>query len=124
LLLTFYETVSGKISAIKKPPNLLSEIISQDLIGRVSCEKSPIISVLTSSNQEQLLKFHNDIKILDGNSHPVLLTVETKRGKICKQILKGDKDDLRQDSVMQQIFVLISKLRAKQTSFLQSEITK
>lgn len=31
-------------------------------------------------------------------------------GKIYKQIVKGDKDDLRQDSVMQQLFVLSSKL--------------
>ncbi|KAH0786041.1 serine-protein kinase ATM [Histomonas meleagridis] len=44
----------------------------------------------------------------------MLLKVKGYDGHIYRQILKGNKDDLRQDSVMQQLFVLSSKLLSKQ----------
>ena len=75
--------------------------------------KNEEIPIITSSKNISISSIYDNITILNGINNPLLLKIRGKDGKLYKQIIKGNKDDLRQDAVMQQLFVLSSKLLLK-----------
>ena len=79
----------------------------------------PKLTIITHTGSEVgINQFRDRITILNGVNHPMLLTIEGIDGNIYKQIVKGNKDDLRQDAVMQQLFTLSSKLLNQRNKFL------
>jgi len=75
--------------------------------------------VITSNYYPSIVSIENKVSILDGISTPMLITLKGQDGIVYKQVLKGKRDDLRQDCVMQQIFVLSSNLLEAQNPNLK-----
>ena len=55
-------------------------------------------------------KFDSNISIAGGVSAPKIMTIVGTDGERYKMLLKGGNDDLRQDSIMEQVFAEVSNL--------------
>lgn len=76
----------------------------------INAESMPFATIVTSSRNVAISHFEDKISILNGVTKPILLNIVGTDGHLYKQILKANKDDLRQDAVMQQLFILASTL--------------
>ncbi|KAK8898899.1 hypothetical protein M9Y10_001191 [Tritrichomonas musculus] len=75
--------------------------------------RMPFVTIITNSKEIGIKSFSDKITVLNGINRPLLLEILGDDGIVYRQILKGNKDDLRQDAVMQQLFGLSSKLLSK-----------
>ncbi|MCJ1380039.1 Serine/threonine-protein kinase tel1 [Xylographa soralifera] len=57
-----------------------------------------------------IVKFQSEFTIASGISMPKILTAIGSDGRKYKQLFKGGNDDLRQDSIMEQVFDQVSNL--------------
>jgi ataxia telangiectasia mutated family protein len=117
-LLSFYIKLA-KIPVAEKGSILHLE----SMLGDRSFEKftestMPFTSIITTSTVVGIAAFANEVRRLTGVSEPLLFKLKGTDGRFYKQILKGKRDDLRQDSVMQQLFVLSSRLLQRQNRSL------
>jgi serine-protein kinase ATM len=65
---------------------------------------------LDYSSTPTILKFNPEISIAGGVSAPKIMTIIATDGSRHKILLKGGNDDLRQDSIMEQVFEQVSNL--------------
>ena len=100
------EYVDLALSPFKGETGML-KTIAPNLLGFTGRQ---YMHVITNSKHPVIKSFNDKIRRLDGNSRPIMLEITGVNGKKYRQILKGDKDDLRQDAVMQQLFSLSSQL--------------
>ncbi|MCJ1393539.1 Serine/threonine-protein kinase tel1 [Xylographa bjoerkii] len=57
-----------------------------------------------------IVKFQSEFTVASGMSMPKILTAIGSDGRKYKQLFKGGNDDLRQDSIMEQVFDQVSNL--------------
>jgi ataxia telangiectasia mutated family protein len=109
-----------RLAKVTIPSDIRQTTLSQVMDGHSFDRFSlmPRTSVITSNGLVGITSFEDTIGILVGVTHPRLLKLRSTDGCIYKQILKGNKDDLRQDAVMQQLFVLSSRLLQRQNPAL------
>lgn len=62
------------------------------------------------SSTPTILKFNPEVSIAGGISAPKIVTIVATDGTRYKMLLKGGNDDLRQDSIMEQVFEQVSNL--------------
>ncbi|MCJ1401031.1 Serine/threonine-protein kinase tel1 [Xylographa trunciseda] len=61
-------------------------------------------------NTPTIVRFQSEFTIASGISMPKILTAIGSDGRKYKQLFKGGNDDLRQDSIMEQVFDQVSNL--------------
>jgi ataxia telangiectasia mutated family protein len=92
----------------------LSKVMGGNVLARFTTSETSKTSIITKNDPIGIHSFEDRIQVLGGNSRPILLRVKGTDGVVYGQIVKGHKDDLRQDAVMQQFMVLSSRfLRRK-----------
>lgn len=109
-LLDNYVALAGRPRQKNIKQTRLSKVLTDKPFDRFISSNMPKTHIITTNKVVGIAAFTDKVQIQTGVSRPVLMRVTGTDGKIYKQIVKGDKDDLRQDSVMQQLFVLSSKL--------------
>ena len=72
--------------------------------------KIPIKNDCDYSGIPRFSKFDSSISIAGGVSAPKIMTIIGTDGERYKMLLKGGNDDLRQDSIMEQVFAEVSNL--------------
>jgi ataxia telangiectasia mutated family protein len=82
-------------------------LLSLAVIGGGAFERCAGAPVVTAPRPVAIGAFEDAVAVLAGVNNPLLLKLRDEEGRLHKQIIKG-KDDLRQDAVMQQLFVLAS----------------
>ena len=75
-----------------------------------SFKNKPYMCVITDVRHPGIAEFRDKITVLNGITKPIKIQVIATNGRKYYQILKGNRDDLRQDAVMQQLFLLSSQL--------------
>ncbi|CCG81639.1 putative Phosphatidylinositol 3-and 4-kinase [Taphrina deformans PYCC 5710] len=100
---TNYRAFSVQIPSLNLPPLTLT------IEPRASCDYSDITKISS---------YEKTFNIAGGISAPKVLKLRLSDGSICKELVKGGNDDLRQDVVMQQVFVQVDELfkRNRETS--------
>ncbi|KAI9882878.1 MAG: N-terminal acetyltransferase A complex catalytic subunit ard1 [Watsoniomyces obsoletus] len=69
-----------------------------------------------------IVKFHPEMSIANGVSAPKIITAVGSNGVKYKQLVKGGNDDLRQDSIMEQVFEHVSDLLQRHRSTRQRNL--
>jgi hypothetical protein len=79
---------------------------------------SQLTTVITSADPIGISRFEDALTVMPGVNRTLLIKLTDTNGRVHKQIIKGNKDDLRQDAVMQQLFVLSSRLLKRKNQLL------
>ncbi|KAF2719778.1 TOR2 phosphatidylinositol 3 and 4-kinase [Polychaeton citri CBS 116435] len=69
-----------------------------------------------------VIKFESSVSIMTGLSAPKLLTAIASDGLPYKQLFKSGNDDLRQDTIMEQVFEEVSKMLRNHTETRQRNL--
>lgn len=72
--------------------------------------KIPLRADRDYSSTPTILKFTPEVSIAGGVSAPKIITIVATDGSRYKMLLKGGNDDLRQDSIMEQVFEQVNNL--------------
>ena len=107
-LMRQYILIASEVTTDSKSLSQLDENIF-----KCTTDKKHYITIITSSKNVGINKFEDEITVFQSQTTPILIKIKGNDGKTYHQILKGKKDDLRQDAVMQQLFNLSSKLFSK-----------
>lgn len=115
--------VKEKVSNLKKSrqkatigncfPRDLREGFDKKLINYKRPSPSTSVAVRPDcdySNVPYIEAFYPEISIANGLSAPKIMTAKTSDGHIIRMLVKSGNDDLRQDSIMEQVFEQVSKL--------------
>lgn len=101
------KAIEREIPQLKVPP------ITLEIPLRADCDYSNIATVDS---------FRPEMAIAGGLSAPKILTALTSSGQSCKQLFKAGADDLRQDSIMEQVFDQVSSLLRSQRETRQRKL--
>ena len=98
-------------------PKISSVLKINEKLRNFSSEKNQYVTIITNSNNIGISRFEDKVTVLSGRSKPFLIEILGTDGKTYRQIYKGN-DDLRQDVIIQQIFVFYKKLLSKNANDL------
>ncbi|KAI4263133.1 MAG: hypothetical protein L6R42_001710 [Xanthoria sp. 1 TBL-2021] len=77
---------------------------------------------LDYSSVPRIAKFNQEFSVASGISMPKIVTAIATDGTKYKQLFKSGNDDLRQDSIMEQVFEQVSNLLCSQRSTRQRKL--
>lgn len=103
----------GSKLPLRKVPS--GQKLVQDLLGANTKIPPPTIDIRLRADCDytsvpRLVEFEPNFSIASGVSAPKIVTVRGSDGRRYKQLFKGGNDDLRQDSIMEQVFEQVSNL--------------
>jgi ataxia telangiectasia mutated family protein len=87
-------------------PSSLTECPNLDLV-HVPC--GPPVPVRKDADPIGIVRYGSEYELAGGLNRPKILTCEALDGRTYRQLVKGN-DDLRQDALMQQVFVVANSL--------------
>ncbi|KAL8974650.1 MAG: hypothetical protein Q9197_001111 [Variospora fuerteventurae] len=74
------------------------------------------------SSVPRIARFHHEFTVASGISMPKIASVIATDGTMYKQLFKSGNDDLRQDSIMEQVFEQVSNLLQSQRATRQRKL--